>query len=65
MFLLWMLVVVGSAAVILVLALVINCVVNEQSRVQVSPVNGVKAAPEEPNPKGSMASGDESKRASA
>jgi hypothetical protein len=61
MFVLWMLLVVGSTTIILVLALVINSVIDESSRVQVSPVNEVRIAPEESN----LTEGSESKRVNA
>jgi hypothetical protein len=64
MFVLWILMVMGSAAIILALALLINCFGDEQPKVQVGPVNGINAAREEPHLKSNMAGGNESKRAS-
>ena len=65
MFVLWMLIVVGCAAIILVLALVVDSVIDEQPRVQVGPVNGASAALEGSNLTGGMANGNRSKRANA
>jgi hypothetical protein len=65
MFVLWMLIVLGSAAIILVLALVIDSVISEQPRVQVSLTNEGSAAPEGTNQAGSLADGNGTKRASA
>jgi hypothetical protein len=65
MFVLWMLIVVGSAAIILVLALVVDSVIAEKPRVQVSLSNDGNAAPEGTNLAGSMADDKGTKRASA
>jgi hypothetical protein len=65
MFVLWMLIVLGSAAIILVLALVIDSVIKENPRVQVGLTNEGSAAPEGTNLAGGMADGTGTKRASA